>query len=273
MQRREIAMTADIHMHTSFSTDSETPVEEMVEKAISCGMDTICITDHQDYGLAKPGYFQVDPEAYWEKMEQVRDAYRDRIRILTGIEIGMHMDYRKEIDAFIHAYPFDFILGSVHLVDGIDPYDRALYPGTDDVMYRHYFEQTLECVRHIDGFQSLGHLDYVVRYGYDRDVYSYEKYADVIDEILKELIARGIALEVNTGGYKSGIGYPNPHPDVLRRYRELGGERITLGADAHNPAYIGYEFARAEKVIRDAGFREITIYVGKKPEILVIPSN
>ena len=262
-------MKADIHMHTVFSEDSETPVETMVEESIARGMDIICFTDHQDYGL-KPGYFQVDPDAYREKMIQVRDAFKDRIRVLIGIEIGMHMDYRDEIKSFLQKYPFDFVLGSVHLVDGVDPYDRALYPGTDDEMYRRYFEQTLECVRHIDGFQALGHLDYVVRYGYDQTAYTYQKYADVIDEILRELVSRGIALEVNTGGYKKGLGYPNPHPDIIRRFRELGGEMITLGADAHVPSYIGYEFDRAGAVIKEAGYKEITIFMNKKPAFLEI---
>ena len=115
---------------------------------------------------------------------------------------------------------------------GLDPYDRDQYPGSDRELYREYFACTLENIRSVTGFQALGHLDNVVRYGHGREKeYSYRAYADVIDEILRELICRGIALEVNSGGLKYGLGFPNPHPDVLKRYRELGGELVTVGSD------------------------------------------
>ena len=132
-----------------------------------------------------------------------------------------------------------------------------------------YFACTLENIRSVTGFQALGHLDYVVRYGHGREKeYSYRAYADVIDEILRELICRGIALEVNSGGLKYGLGFPNPHPDVLKRYRELGGEILTLGSDAHAPEHIAYNFKETGELLKACGFRYYTIFKERKPEFL-----
>ena len=97
------------------------------------------------------------------------------------------------------------------------------------------FRETLENVEAVKDFDTLGHLDYVVRYGIHQAAeYSYRKFSDEIDAVLKKLIAEGKGLEMNLAGIKYGLGFPNPHPDVLKRYRELGGEIITIGADAMN---------------------------------------
>ena len=138
-------------------------------------------------------------------------------------------------------------------------------------MYREYFLSTLETVKAVEGFQSLGHLDYIVRYGYTKEKeYSYYKYAEIIDEILRELIRKGIALEVNTGGLKSGLSFPNPHPVILKRYKELGGSMVTVGSDAHIPEHIGYQFQILPQILSDAGFRYVTQFRERKPEFIKI---
>ena len=99
-----------------------------------------------------------------------------------------------------------------------------------------YFESILENISAYDGFDVYGHIDYVVRYGPNKNrEYSYGRYKDILDEILKKLISMGKGIELNTGGYHYGLGEPNPCTAVIRRYRELGGEIITIGADAHTP--------------------------------------
>lgn len=263
-------MLPDIHLHTEFSTDSDAKPEEMIEAAIRCGMKTICFTDHHDYDMPGEG-FRIDPEAYWIAMKRVQEQYRDRIRVLIGVEIGMQPYLHDEILRFVNTVPFDFVIGSRHAVGKSDPYYREEYSGTDEEMFFQYFEEELACVQNIDGIQTLGHLDYVVRYGYKKAAaYSYRKYADIIDEILRTLIRRGIALELNTGGYRSGIGFPNPHPDVLMRYRELGGELITLGSDAHFPEHIGYAYQEAIELLKAAGFTHVTIFDQKIAEFIAI---
>ena len=137
---------------------------------------------------------------------------------------------------------------------------------TDEQLYRRYFELVLENVRKPRGYQALGHLDYVVRYGYSKaENYSYEKYEDLIDSILMELINRQIALEVNTAGLRGGLGFPNPHPDIIRRYHNLGGDLITVGSDAHSPEDVGYGMAQVRELLLDLGIHYVTEYRQKKP--------
>ena len=116
-----------------------------------------------------------------------------------------------------------------------------------------------------------GHIDYVVRYGPDKNTYySYADYADVIDEILKQLIHNGKGIEVNTAGFKYGLGHPNPCEDILKRYRELGGEILTLGADAHQPEHIAYDFQRLPKLLQTCGFSYYTVFKNRKAQFIAL---
>ena len=176
------------------------------------------------------------------------------------------------MEVYVYAWPFDYLIGSMHVIDGKDPYYEDAFPDwTAEELYRAYFRATAENIRFFHNFQTLGHLDYVVRYCREKGKdYSYRAFADEIDTILKELIQYDIALEINTGGYKAGLGVPNPTPDVIRRYRELGGEKITFGADAHKPEHIAFHFADAAAIAQEAGFRYYVRFKEKKPEYLPI---
>lgn len=133
-------------------------------------------------------------------------------------------------------------------------------------MYKHYFEVTLDRIRALDCFDSFGHLDYIVRYGSTSNRhYSFQAYQDQIDPILKALIEKGKALECNTAGFRYGLNHPNPCEDILKRYHELGGELLTLGSDAHSPKAIACEFDRMQAILKDCGFRYITVYRQRKP--------
>ena len=107
-------------------------------------------------------------------------------------------------------------------------------------------------------FDVLGHMDYMVRYGKEREKeYSYARYADLIDEILRTVIEKGKGIEVNMAGFKYGLPFAHPHPDVLRRYRELGGEILTVGADGHRPEHIAYDYGKVSEILKSCGFRYI----------------
>ena len=115
-------------------------------------------------------------------------------------------------------------------------------------------------------FDSLGHLDYVTRYGESEKPFpSYRMFGDIIDEILRVLIARGKALEVNTAGYRKALRQPNPEPAILRRYRELGGELVTIGADAHAAKDLGKSCGQAMELLRELGFKAAAYYERHQP--------
>lgn len=261
-------MRSDCHMHTNFSSDSETSPRDMVEGAIAKGLDMICFTDHEDKDYPpKCGVFSFDKEAYFKTMLALQEEYRGRIEIRIGVEIGLQPHLNAYYKEYVNTHPFDFVIGSLHLVHGADPYYGGLFENrSDSDAYREAFEAMLECVRTVEDFDVLGHIDYVVRYGkHQAKEYSYQTFAPYIDEILKELICRGKGIELNTAGFKYGLGFCHPHPDVIRRYRELGGEIITIGADGHKPEHIAYDFAVVNDILRQCGFKYYTEFKERKP--------
>ena len=269
---------ADMHMHTWFSTDSEACPRDMADEAVRKGLKTICFTDHfdkDDLEWGEEGIFDVD--AYFVEMQKLQEEYAGKLNIRIGIELGLRTYLKDYYEELTKKYPFDFVIGSVHNVpykkdaEGnilyTDPAAEKLFTDrTDKEAYRLMMETTLENVRTSDCFQALGHLDYVVRYGKSREKeYSYTDYADIIDEILKLLIEKEKGLEVNSAGLKYGLPFAHPHPDVLKRYRELGGEIITTGSDAHQTEYVAHRFDVIEDMLKGAGFGYYTVFERRKP--------
>ena len=164
------------------------------------------------------------------------------------------------------------MIGSVHMFCSQDPY----YPGyfsnqTDEEGYRKAFEITLDNIRNVSEFDALGHMDYIVRYGKNREQdYSYAKYADYLDEILRHLIQNGKGLEVNTSGWKYGLPFAHPHQDLLKRYKEFGGEIITIGSDAHIPEQVAYDFHKVKGYLEACGFKYYTEFRQRKPYFCAI---
>lgn len=262
-------MKADYHMHTSFSADSDTTPEEMIQAAIQKGLQTICITDHHDIDYVG---FLLDFEAYIPALQELREKYRDKIEVLIGMEFGMQPHLGGQLKQLTERYPFDFVIGSLHSIDGKDPYHGEIFlDKTDESVYRRAFELTLENIRKSPDFDSLGHMDYVVRYGTNREQeYSYQKYADYLDEILKYLIQNGKALELNTAGWKYGLPFAHPHMDILKRYKELGGEMITIGSDGHCPEHVAYDFSKVKEYLGMCGFKYYTEFRQRTPKFCIL---
>ncbi|NLG03700.1 MAG: histidinol-phosphatase HisJ family protein [Clostridia bacterium] len=264
----------DFHVHTAFSSDSEASMESVVLKGIDLGLQTICFTEHMDmdFPIAPGGAkeFEVDTTAYRTEYCRLKETYAKDITLKFGIEIGLQSYLGKRIHEYINSYPFDFVIGSSHLLNGQDPYDGTMFKGhQESKLYREYFECELENVQNIDDFDVYGHLDYIVRYGPNKNqFYNYEVYADLIDEILKILIEKGKGIEINTSGLSHGLGTPHPVIEIVKRYHELGGEIITIGSDAHTPSHLVYRFTEAEKMLLSCGYRYYTIFSDRKPEFI-----
>ena len=274
----------DCHIHSSFSSDSKTDPETQIQRAIELGMKGICFTDHIDRefpneersGLS----FIFDLDEYFKELLPLKEKYADRLDIRTGVEIGLRNEeecrgrisgYYKEMLA---AYPFDFVIGSTHCLEFTDPYYEEPYWTGKSVQegFRTYFEAVLYNVNNYD-FDSLGHLDYLVRYvpkskDWELGDYRVSDYLDILDEILKRLIETGRALEVNSAGLKYGLGFAHPKHEILKRYRELGGELITIGSDGHKPEHICYAFDEVADILKSLGFEHYAVYKLRSPQIV-----
>ena len=258
-------------MHTNFSGDSDALPESMIEQAIHLGLPGICITDHLDYDYPDdPDLFLIDLPKYSKKISELKEQYQDRIPIHFGIELGLQPHLSEKLQTITASMPFDFVIGSSHVVHGIDPYYPYYYEGrTEKEAYEEYFSSILENLEAFSDFDAYGHIDYVVRYGPDKNKnYNYAAYAEVLDEILKMLIRMDKALEVNTAGFKYGLGHPNPCEEIISRYHELGGRLLTIGADGHAPEQIAWDFDKIPELLKSCGFDSYTVYKKRKPVFL-----
>lgn len=258
-------MICDFHVHTHMSADSEANIEHVIERAVSLNMTHLCITDHHDIDFEN-GEFLLDPKAYGQLLLSYRERYRDKIRLLIGVELGLQPHIRKEADAFLAAFPFDFVIGSSHVIDGIDPYYEDIWNRhtTEEVMNL-YFQNILDNLSVHDEFDVYGHIDYAIRYAKEKDRdYSYDKYSDILDRILKKIISMGKGIEINTAGLREGLRSTNPCLDIIKQYRKFGGEIITVGSDAHEADDVGADFTAARKLLMEAGFSDYYIFTERK---------
>ena len=267
-------MIYDCHLHTEFSGDCDVPVRIQIEKAISLGMKEICITDHFDHGswFCEENY-ELDIPAYISALKELQHKYQNQIRINIGVELGLMNREEKFLKQFAeqNGDDFDYIIGSSHFLGNCDPYGDAYWGSVnEEETFEAYFDASLKRVRRLhDTFDAYGHLDYIVRYAPNKNKnYSYEKYAHLIDPLLQVLVDNGKYLECNTGGYKYGLEEPNPCRPILSRYRELGGEAVTVGSDAHGPAHVGIGFERCRELLLDCGFRYYAVFHGRKAEMV-----
>ena len=273
-------MFADYHVHTCYSDDSEYPMEEVVKDAVSMGMDEICFTDHVDYGIKRdwddplgivyrkggPGEPErmaaanVDYPRYAAGIASLQEKYRDLITIKMGMEFGMQQHTVPQYQKLFASYPFDFIILSVHQVEDKEFWTQDFQRGRTQKEYNlRYYEEILSLVRQYHNYSVLGHLDLISRYdkaGY----YPFENIRPILTEILKTVIADGKGIEVNTSCLRYGLRDLTPSVDILKLYRDLGGEIITIGSDSHKKEHLGAYIPETMRRIKALGFDKISTF-------------
>ncbi len=266
---------ADFHAHSNFSGDCHAPMEKMIQSAIEKGLNTICFTEHNDFDFpylegdkeCPEGCFELNVDSYLYELLRLKKKYEDQIDVLFGIELGLQSSCVRKNAILSKAHDYDFIIASSHLCGGQDPYRPDYFNGKElSACYRQYFEEILSNVKSFLGYDVYGHLDYMARYAPDHGAsYSYADYADLIDEILTVLIENEKAIECNTSGLRKPFGQTNPVKDILVRYRELGGEIITVGSDAHRPEDVAYGFDQVEELLKSCGFKYYSTFIARHP--------
>ena len=272
-------INADQHTHCNFSTDSDASPESMIIGASEKEITHLCLTDHMD--LDYPGttkeepLFEFNVADYFTALTPLKEAYRDKLYLGIGIELGLRPgreDLNQQMHKLLSDYSFDFVLGSVHLLDNDDPYYESYWQNrtAKDILSK-YFSDMLTSLKEYDNFDSLGHLDYLIRYippycG-EKD-YVFREYQEVMDEIFKLLIRKDKALEINTAGLIKGLPCFHPKLETLKRYLELGGTLITIGSDGHSPDKIATKFKETEELLRSCGISGYYVYKKRIPEYI-----
>ncbi|WP_455683338.1 histidinol-phosphatase HisJ family protein [Thomasclavelia sp.] len=255
----------DYHMHTCFSGDSEAKPREHIKQAIALGLDEICFTDHRDFDYPIDD-FDLNIENYYQTIMQLKEEFKDQITVKWGIEIGLDMNHQIEINELINQYSFDFVIGSIHVINHTEFYYGDFFKGlSKEEAHRYFFEETLKCVKSFDCFNVLGHLDYIMRYGpYEDKKVEHYKYQDIIDEIFKTLIAKNKGIEINTSGYalNGNCGFPNY--EQVKRYYDLGGRIITIGTDSHTSDRVGQYVEDVKINLKKIGFKDVTTFTKRK---------
>lgn len=266
----------DLHLHSRFSHDSQAEPEDEIKAGIACGLEGMCFTEHNDFDYRQPDgsdAFTLDFDSYLKKMNALKEKYDNDINILIGLEQGLTVPAAKRIEGYDPELALDFIIGSTHVVDSLDPYYPEFWQDHDAFSgVRRYYENMYDCVNVIDNFDVYGHLDYITRYlppeyaGLDHDKLTP---LDLVREILKKLIYKGKGIEINTAGWRKST-HSNPSSQILREYKKLGGEIITVGSDAHQASHIGDGIKKAHTLLSECGFKYACVFKKRKPEFFSI---
>lgn len=263
---------SDFHLHSYFSGDCNVSMEEMIQAGIRKGLLSMCFTEHNDFDFPytedmKPDSFILNVDSYLYELVRLRRKYDDKIKIFFGIEIGLQPCCTEQNLLLAKSQDFDFIIGSSHLCKGADPYYPSFFEGKNPgECCLSYFEETLDNIKSFSDFDVYGHLDYIARYlPGDAAPYNSMDYQNILEEILKTLIEKGKGIECNTSGLRKSLAAVNPAPEIIKRYKELGGEIITVGSDAHNPEDIASGFDTVAQILKDCGFSYYATYEKRQP--------
>ena len=254
----------DFHMHSRVSFDGHDTGEVLAKAALAAGLKEICFTDHIDYDpLGKMGCMAFDTAAYNAEYDHLAVP---GLTIRRGMEFGITHDNAAQFREDLKRRHFDFVLGSIHFVDGLDVYFQEWWDGkTVFQAEQRYLDATLDCVKIHDDFDVLAHLTYIAKthcHPAPRPV-PYSEHREVIDEILRILAAKGKGLEMNTSGVDRCGGFL-PTADIFRRFHELGGEIVTIGSDAHTADRVGQYSFDACEVLKDI-FGYVCTFEDRKP--------
>ena len=256
----------DCHIHSKFSTDSDMDVFEACEAALQLGFGGIAFSDHLDIDF--PGTYELTNfKKYLSEISTIKAIYKGKLKVLKAIEVGIQPHVIDESLEIVKSGSFDYVLASVHIIDRIDPYERIYYKDrSKQDAYERYLKEIYFMITHYNDFDMVGHFEYIIRYSnyVDRSI-RYADHSDVFDSILKELIKQGRGFELNTSTYRDPADPAEYDVEVLKRYRELGGDLVCLGSDAHRAHHIGLRFGYFAQIIRDAGFKYTVHYEDRKP--------
>ncbi len=262
-------INTDIHTHTTYSADGKGRIEDMVERAISLGLSHYGISEHFDYDYDRlklkiddAPVPPINARAYFLHIRALQKRYRKKICLLAGAEFGFDHDSRTQ-ERYIRAqkkFKPDFVINSVHTCLGADCYFPRFFAGKSKAFaYNAYLYRVLESLDAPYPYDIVAHIGYCSRNAtYPDPKLRYSDFSDVLDEILRRIIAKDKILEVNTSSKTAGSDFL-PDTDILYRYYELGGRKIAYASDAHDTDRIGEKRQIVADALKKIGFDHLTI--------------
>ncbi len=260
----------DQHVHSHYSFDSEQTIKEYLDKAVRLGLEYFVLTDHFDLNYLDKGKdISFDIDAEQEELDALQRQYPN-IKILKGIEIGYKPSEIDRINNTIKKYDFDLINFSLHESDGIDYYfkEEFLKRGIKKTLNL-YFQRELEAIENFHDYDVFCHLDYGFKTAYlvDNSI-KISDYEETLTKIMKIIIENNRALEINI---KVQDALPVEHTQyILRLYKKLGGQYLTLSTDAHEIHKFYEGFDNYLKLIKDTGFSYLTCFVNRQKHLINI---
>lgn len=265
----------DYHVHTSLSDDSDAPYTEMLDTAVNLGLKEIAITDHHDPDYPDPDFpFDLDFDKYHLMLGAAEIDYRKKIKVKKGLELGIQDSCLDKCREAANNFPYDFIIGSFHMAQGMTVDIPEYYQGRKAVEIQEgFYTYVLKCIKEFKDYSVLGHINIVDRYQHlflPGEPLNPPEIMEIVREILKTAIYDGKGIEFNTSSFRYKTPITVPSPEILKAYKELGGEIITLGSDAHTPEYLAYNFKYAVEMLEATGFRYVSAFKEKAPEFIKI---
>lgn len=268
---------ADYHVHTEFSPDAHVPMLEMAEAAAEKGMSQICFTDHIDIEYCRPEGIYYDPDPFFGKVEKMRECFESvrkkmdhRLDVRFGIELSAINHHLEDAEKISAAEGIDFVIGSVHNLRDMNDFYFLKYESDDQCreLFSKYIDECFE-VAHSGCCDVLGHFGYTNRYmirqGHTVDPL---EFTDRIRDLFHHIARNGIGIEVNTSGLRDKLNSTIPSLELLKLYRECGGEIITIGSDAHTADAVGTGIKEACELLDEAGFRFVTTFKNRHREFM-----
>ncbi len=269
----------DSHTHTSNSLDSSQDIEGSCLFAIENGISGLTVSDHADIYTYESSRSYERIKSSVEEAGKMREKYAGRLKIFKSVELGDMYADRKGAEQLRKICDYDVLLGSVHAVPyknitdyySLVDFGKEAFPKEKLLGFLgEYFSLVLDMIEK-DDFDVVCHLTCPMRYicqKYGRDDMELTPFFDQIEEILKAIIKRDLALEVNVSSFQGGNdknGFLMPNEEILKRYRLFGGSKITLGSDAHVASNIARRFDEAAEILTGIGFKKYCYFESRKP--------
>ena len=264
----------DLHVHTDNSFDGNHSATFFCEKAEVLELRAVAFTDHCEVDQFKgdPDYEKRIFQAFFE-VSKVRSAFRGKMIVLNGIELGQPAFDKETADDIINRYDYDQVIGSVHNLRGGEDFYFMENLSMDEAksLLKQYFDEIIIMLEW-GNFDVLAHLTYPLRYFYSKSNLDIDlsEFDDQINKILKLTIEKGIALEINTAALRQPLNKLSPEINLIKRFKEMGGRYVTVGSDAHYAEHLAADIDAAYDAALEAGFECITFFQKRMPMLMKI---